>query len=424
MKFQFVGVILACIITFPYLTHSVYSEEELLGPVKQVKNGIELQNIECSSNLILIFKKSDGSPACVKDTTVETLIQRNTHTVKIENQTALMQDTEYRIFSWHDVAEEQRDHIIHMLWIRTDFDPVEIAKKSNEKPDGYAAIFLWKFAKELYYNPNDRCIDPDTRKYTEFRCPWLDNGILSIKERITEWFSKYKDAGGQLDYLILDDESNFGNWALQTKPGWADAIENDPRFVTLIPRINQASLDLVIDRPHTNHPAYLQWNAVQRQMLVDARNMAIFEPVKELYPNIKASNYKDYIVDMGLVVPEKNGHKQHYFSNFGTHNAKPFYGDIRQYGEKIGHESSTVLKWQIDSFDAVKQSSDVPNMAWIPYFSYAKNDLNRIDYEKMVLYLICQTEEPLLFWNAKTSDSDNKLVYDLILKINNENHCG
>ena len=310
-----------------------------------------------------------------------------------------------------------------MLWISTDSDPVEIAKKSNEKPDGYTAIFLWKFTKELYSNPNDRCIDSNTNEYTEFRCPWLDNGIISIKERTVEWFSKYKNTGGQLDYLILDDESNFSNWELQTKPDWVDAIENDPRFVTLIPKINQTSLDLVMDRPHKNHPAYLQWNAVQRQMLVDARNIAIFEPIRELYPNIKASNYNDYVVDIDLVVPEKNGHRQHYFSNFGTHNAKSFYGDIRQYGDKIGHESNTVLTWQIELFDAIKQSSEIPNMVWIPYFNYAKNDLNEADYEKMLLYLVCHTKEPLLFWNPKTSDSDNKLVYDILLKVNNENSC-
>ena len=76
----------------------------------------------------------------------------------------------------------------------------------------------------------------------------------------------------------------------------------------------------------------------------------------------------------------------------------------------------------MEAFDAVKQSSDIPNMVWIPYFSYAKNDLNKADYEKMVLYLICQTEEPLLFWNPKASDSDNKLVYDLILKVNDEKY--
>ena len=423
MKFQYHAIILGCIILFPYLTYSVYSEE-IPGPVKQVKNGIELQNIECNPNLILIFKKSDDSPACVKPATAEILIQRETHTTEIHNQAISRQDTGYKIFSWHDVPEGQEDHIIRMLWISADSDPVEIAKKSNEKPDGYAAIFLWKFTKGLYSNPNDRCIDPSTNNFTEFRCPWLDHGIISIKERTVEWFNKYKNAGGQLDYLVLDDESNFGNWALHTKPGWPDAIESDPRFVTLIPKINQTTLDLVMDRPHTNHPAYLQWNAVQRQMLVDARNIAIFEPVKELYPNIKASNYNDYVVDMNLVVPEKNGHRQHYFSNFGTHNAKSFYGDIDQYGNKIGYESSVVLKWQMAVFTAIDQSSDVPNMVWIPYFSYAKNDLNKIDYEKMLLYLICHTEEPLLFWNSRASDLDNKLVYDIILKVNHENPCG
>ena len=399
-----------------------YAIEEV-SPAKQVRNGISLQDIKCNENLKLIFKSSDNSPACVTDSTTKVLVQRGTHTMNILNQETSREDTKYRILSWHDVPEEHEEYIVRMIWIDENSDPVKMAKKSNEKPDGYAAVFVWKFTRGLYSDPDDRCIDPNIKEYTEFRCPWLDNGVTTIRERTIEWFEKYKEAGGDLDYLILDDESNFSNWALQTKPGWANAIEKDPQFVTLISKLNQTSLDTVMNRPHTNHNAYLQWNAVQDKMMVDARNKAIFEPISELYPDVKASNYNDYVMERSKVVPEKNGHKQYYFLNFGTHNAKSFYGDIRQYGDKIGHDSDTVLGWQMQTFDAIKNSSDIPNMVWVPYFSYSRNDLNQEDYERMLLYLICQTEEPLLFWNPEASHLDNKRAYDIISKVNNDNHC-
>ncbi|MDH5431258.1 MAG: hypothetical protein OEW78_05170 [Nitrosopumilus sp.] len=422
MYFLLVFSLLAAIVSIMSSAQVSYAMEEI-SPTKQVKNGVSLQDIKCNKDLKLIFKNSDNSPACVSNSTAEILIQRETYITKIFNQKIIAGEPKYRILSWHDVPEEQEEFIVRMIWIDENSDPIKMAKKSNEKPEGYAAVFAWKFTRGLYSDADDRCIDSTTREYTKFQCPWLDNGIISIKEKTAEWFGKYKDAGGVLDYLILDDESSFGNWSLQANPGWADAIENDPRFSTLIPKLNQTSLDLVMNRPHANHSAYIQWNAIQDEMLVDARNKAIFEPVKKLYPNVKASNYNDYVVDMDHVIPEKNGHKQYYFSNFGTHNAKSFYGDIRQYGDKIGHDSNTVLEWQIKIFEAIKNSSDIPNMAWIPYFSYPENDLNQEDYEEMMVYLICHTKEPLLFWNSNASDLDNKLAYDIMVKINNHDHC-
>ena len=394
-----------------------------MSPSKQVRNGVSLEDIKCNEDLKLIFKSSDNSPACVTDSTAKILVQRGAYATDAFNQETVREDTKYRILSWHDVSEEHQEYIVRMIWIDENSDPVKMAKKSNGKPDGYAAIFVWKFTRGLYSDLGDRCIDPATKEYTEFRCPWLDNGIATVRERTIEWFGKYKEAGGELDYLILDDESSFSNWALQTKPGWANAIEKDPRFITLTSKLNQTSLDTVMDRPHTNHRAYLQWNAVQDEILVDARNKAVFEPISGLYPDVKASNYNDYVVERSKVVPEKNGHKQYYFSNFGTHNAKSFYGDIRQYGDKIGHDSNTVLEWQLGIFDAIKNSSDIPNMVWVSYFGYPRNDLNQEDYEKMLLYLICHTEEPLLFWNPEAPYSDNKLAHDIASRVNNEDHC-
>ena len=47
-----------------------------LAPLKQLNSGILPLDIECKKELILIFKISDGSPACVKPETKEKLIDR------------------------------------------------------------------------------------------------------------------------------------------------------------------------------------------------------------------------------------------------------------------------------------------------------------------------------------------------------------
>ncbi len=46
-----------------------------IAPLKQVKSGITPEKVRCGDGLELLFKKSTGSPACVKSTTAEKLIE-------------------------------------------------------------------------------------------------------------------------------------------------------------------------------------------------------------------------------------------------------------------------------------------------------------------------------------------------------------
>ena len=57
-------------ITKPVLSNDVIS------PKMQVKQGIATSDVICNDGLELVFKNSDNSPACVKPTTAEKLIQR------------------------------------------------------------------------------------------------------------------------------------------------------------------------------------------------------------------------------------------------------------------------------------------------------------------------------------------------------------
>jgi hypothetical protein len=46
-----------------------------LSPLKQIKEGVEPENIQCNESLELIFKSS-GNPACVKETSIQKLVSR------------------------------------------------------------------------------------------------------------------------------------------------------------------------------------------------------------------------------------------------------------------------------------------------------------------------------------------------------------
>jgi hypothetical protein len=51
------------------------SEHKVIAPLKQVESGIEPKQVNCGTQMQLIIKNSDGSPACVKPTTAEKLVK-------------------------------------------------------------------------------------------------------------------------------------------------------------------------------------------------------------------------------------------------------------------------------------------------------------------------------------------------------------
>ncbi len=49
---------------------------KLMSPRAQIKSGIASNEISCKTGFELILKSSDGSPACVKESTAGKLIER------------------------------------------------------------------------------------------------------------------------------------------------------------------------------------------------------------------------------------------------------------------------------------------------------------------------------------------------------------
>ena len=47
------------------------------SPLKQIKSGIKAVDVKCHDGFLLTLKAEDGSPACVKPTTAQILIEHN-----------------------------------------------------------------------------------------------------------------------------------------------------------------------------------------------------------------------------------------------------------------------------------------------------------------------------------------------------------
>ena len=69
---------------------------KFVSPKKQIEKGISFEEIKCNNHLQLIFKPSDGSPACVKPETVEKLIYRN-WIVQGERVIFITEKTQYKV---------------------------------------------------------------------------------------------------------------------------------------------------------------------------------------------------------------------------------------------------------------------------------------------------------------------------------------
>jgi len=49
---------------------------EVMSPLKQMKSGVDPKDVVCKEGLVLMLKSTDGSAACVKDSSSSKLIER------------------------------------------------------------------------------------------------------------------------------------------------------------------------------------------------------------------------------------------------------------------------------------------------------------------------------------------------------------
>ena len=72
----FAFILLSSISIIPFTFAQVASFATFQSPKKQIEQGQSFYHVKCNDDLILIKKKSDGSPACVKSQTAQKLIER------------------------------------------------------------------------------------------------------------------------------------------------------------------------------------------------------------------------------------------------------------------------------------------------------------------------------------------------------------
>jgi len=279
---------------------------------------------------------------------------------------------------------------------------------------GRRALFLLDLHRDLLTYPATSAAPRGPA--TEFRGVWPELGVAANQQRFTDFFTTFKQAGGRMDWFVLDFEGGYSNWHLgggeAKEPMWR-ALQNDPRFPALAAKLGFDDLMTVCYYPGKTN--YLKWNAVTGGLKDAALQEAIFGPAAALFPGLQGSNYGGVQIDEANAVPDLNGHRQwSETALMGTHNAPSLYATIGQLGDRklagdqpYGRSPMAGLRLELQSVRAIQRCSDQPLSPWIAWQRYAGDGDNRPPatigntpyWHELVYHLALAGCDTYLFWN-------------------------
>jgi hypothetical protein len=281
-------------------------------------------------------------------------------------------------YTWEPVTRAADRLVCAIVVDRRNYDVLQVANQLRAMPPGHRAIRLWKWAApDLTRHVADRCRRPDGRP-TEYWYPQPTAGVNLVRARWRIFLAQLHAAGAPLDEVIVDFEGGYDMWAGMAggdKAAHLSAIENDARYngVHSTEAGDLDSLDRVLDYRH--HEDYLVWNAAMRRVVDAALEASIYEPLRELYPNARCSNFGSMRIKRKHVVPTVMGASPQWYESdgFGTHEGAVAYGTISPYtasrimrdGEPLGMSPYAAFLFAIKRIEAVQASTTRPIKVWV-----------------------------------------------------------
>ena len=340
-------------------------------------------------------------------------------------------------------------------------------------PIGKRVIFPWVFQSMLFHgygssstspkythgHPLDRCYIDNTNTttdndgYTVYSSPWTVNGKNRLVEKFGQWISEYYDEGGQVDYIIQDNEESgaFGIWGVRNQYAgsdigdvWMRAIVNDPRFYddSIQPGLGSLAHQLQYDpsKPLLNtgavrgqfHPygtdigapaptyyGYTRWTKVLGRLYSKYLLEGEYDAAKTFYPNLKYSNYGFYYIPDNDTVYDFNGHSQpedRIRNNAVIANSPSLYGSLNsgnvpnsyklsptnpnvlifdpgagpdRYGNLPGDFGFKALIFDQNEARTIKRNSDAEFHPWIGHRGFSPSAYANNNYWNEHVYQTC-----------------------------------
>ena len=346
-------------------------------------------------------------------------------------------------FAWSKTPKDAAN-ITPMIWIsRPNRSLAAAARASRQAPAGDAAVFIWRLHGVYHHflkDQRDAARRPNG-KLTRYVSPWVSHGTSRLKRAALRCFRRYKNDGGRMDYLILDFEGGYGisNW--QLTPAAIRAIRRDPRSKALARQLGFGDFASIEQYTTSNH--YLIWNALMKQAVDTGLNNSVFAAARQYYPDVKASNYSDYIMTRrnSVWAPSGSGHPNYQHSYFGTACSMQLYGCYNQLaqqqlgkgGKPYGREPFAVLRWEVNRIRAACRSSDLPELPWIAAKNFGHSDYyglrHSIYYNELIYHVALSGVADFLLFDPRpwlktqnpahwANNAQDMLVNRLLARLN------
>ena len=211
-------------------------------------------------------------------------------------------------------------------------------------------------------------------RLTEFRGPWMDNGIRTVRARVSALMQRLKSMGTPIDGIVLSNETTLHAACFMERAGALASIERDPRWPALAASMG---LPAAVSDMWWGTDKYFLWTERMAGRFDAAMNQAVFQPIREAYPSAVVSNYCSGRLLPQFASPDINGHfDRRQTFGFGTHDNFEFYGWLAHWRiEKARGTGPVDPAWlafrvEMHKIRGMNASSQRPKHAWIAQRSW------------------------------------------------------
>ena len=227
-------------------------------------------------------------------------------------------------------------------------------------------------------------------RLTQFRGPWMDNGIRSVRARIQSIMSRLKALGTPVDGIAVANETTLHAACFLGRDGALAAIQSDPRWPSLA---SAMGLPASISDMWWGSDKYFNWTERMAGRFDAAMNQAVFAPIRAAYPNAVVSNYCAGRVSAQNATPDINGHLDRFqTAGFGTHDNFEFYGWLAHWRiEKTRGDQPVDPAWlafrvEMHKIRGMNASSQRPKHAWIAQRSWEGESWGAVPFASSAMW--------------------------------------
>ncbi len=316
--------------------------------------------------------------------------------------------------AWSWTPDNDQPYIFPMAWAASWRSPSDAARDVLRQPAGQRSLlFIGDIVDGMARHPDDVCMKlVDGRPVkTEFMSPWITNGIKATRLKIRSYLDQFVKAGGVIDGVVMDNETTLvaGYFIAGGNPHW-EAIMEDPRFPQLAQDLGFSDLRTVF----WGNPSYVRFNEVMGAWFDAALDAAVYQVVREFFPNATYSNYDSFKCLDQYAFPEISGFREVRDSHgLGTHDSRPYYGRVTAQMQNtrfdgrnaIGYTPYGSLLFETLAIRGLVNSRERPNHAWVAARSWTGDEgwaptplANSPHWDELVLQLGMHGVNQYLYW--------------------------